>query len=128
MAEVAHPFGEWVGGRFSVWSSVGLPVAIALGMPAFEHFLAGAHAVEARPLAAILLLDQGAERVAYDPGGLGGVLLPARKTVEQPVGAVLGATGVAGARRTEIDRATRDPSSDEVSGGPPGWPWVWRAW
>jgi glucose-6-phosphate isomerase len=40
------PFGEWVGGRFSVWSSVGLPIAIALGMPAFEHFLAGAHAVD----------------------------------------------------------------------------------
>ncbi|MCM2327914.1 MAG: glucose-6-phosphate isomerase [Lysobacter sp.] len=40
------PFGEWVGGRFSVWSSVGLPVAIAVGMPAFERFLAGAHAVD----------------------------------------------------------------------------------
>ncbi len=40
------PFGGWVGGRFSVWSSVGLPAAIALGMPAFERFLAGAHAVD----------------------------------------------------------------------------------
>ncbi len=40
------PFGEWVGGRFSVWSSVGLPVAIAIGMPAFERFLAGAHALD----------------------------------------------------------------------------------
>ncbi len=40
------PFADWVGGRFSVWSSVGLPVAIALGMPAFERFLAGAHAVD----------------------------------------------------------------------------------
>ncbi len=42
------PFAEWVGGRFSVWSSVGLPVAIAIGMPAFERFLAGAHAVDSR--------------------------------------------------------------------------------
>ena len=40
------PFAEWIGGRFSVWSSVGLPVAIALGMPAFDRFLAGAHAVD----------------------------------------------------------------------------------
>jgi len=40
------PFGEWVGGRYSVWSSVGLPIAIALGMPAFERLLAGAHAVD----------------------------------------------------------------------------------
>ncbi len=40
------PFDEWVGGRYSVWSSVGLPVAIALGMPCFERLLAGAHAVD----------------------------------------------------------------------------------
>ncbi len=40
------PFGEWVGGRFSLWSSVGLPIAIAIGMPRFERMLAGAHAVD----------------------------------------------------------------------------------
>jgi glucose-6-phosphate isomerase len=40
------PFGEWVGGRYSVWSSVGIPIAIAIGMPAFERFLAGAHALD----------------------------------------------------------------------------------
>jgi len=39
-------FPEWVGGRFSVWSAVGLPVAIAIGMPAFDRMLAGAHAVD----------------------------------------------------------------------------------
>jgi glucose-6-phosphate isomerase len=40
------PFADWVGGRFSLWSSVGLPVAIAIGMARFEHMLAGAHAVD----------------------------------------------------------------------------------
>jgi glucose-6-phosphate isomerase len=40
------PFGEWIGGRYSLWSSVGLPVAIAIGMPAFERLLAGAHAAD----------------------------------------------------------------------------------
>jgi glucose-6-phosphate isomerase len=40
------PFAEWVGGRFSLWSSVGLPVAIAVGMPRFEQLLAGAHAAD----------------------------------------------------------------------------------
>jgi len=40
------PFGAWVGGRYSVWSSVGLPVAMALGMARFEQLLAGAHAVD----------------------------------------------------------------------------------
>jgi len=34
---------DWVGGRYSVWSAIGLPIAIALGMDAFEEFLAGAH-------------------------------------------------------------------------------------
>ncbi|MBK7658073.1 MAG: glucose-6-phosphate isomerase [Betaproteobacteria bacterium] len=40
------PFGEWIGGRYSLWSSVGLPIAIAIGMPAFERLLAGAHAAD----------------------------------------------------------------------------------
>jgi glucose-6-phosphate isomerase len=40
------PFAEWVGGRFSVWSSVGLPLAIGIGMPGFERLLAGAHAAD----------------------------------------------------------------------------------
>ena len=40
------PFSDWVGGRFSVWSSVGLPVAIGIGMPRFEQLLAGAHAAD----------------------------------------------------------------------------------
>jgi glucose-6-phosphate isomerase len=36
-------FADWVGGRYSLWSSVGLPVAIAIGMARFEQMLAGAH-------------------------------------------------------------------------------------
>ena len=40
------PFADWVGGRFSVWSSVGLPLAIAVGAQRFERFLAGAHAAD----------------------------------------------------------------------------------
>ncbi|PID64621.1 MAG: glucose-6-phosphate isomerase [Gammaproteobacteria bacterium] len=39
-------FWEWVGGRFSLWSSVGLPIALACGMPAFRELLAGAHAMD----------------------------------------------------------------------------------
>jgi glucose-6-phosphate isomerase len=39
-------FHDWVGGRYSLWSSVGLPIAIAVGMPAFEKLLAGAHAAD----------------------------------------------------------------------------------
>ena len=40
-------FWDWVGGRFSVWSAVGLSCAIALGWEAFEGFLAGAAVMDA---------------------------------------------------------------------------------
>jgi len=40
-------FWDWVGGRFSVWSAVGLSCAAALGWKAFEEFLAGAAAMDA---------------------------------------------------------------------------------
>jgi len=36
-------FWDWVGGRYSVWSAIGLPVVLAVGMDHFEEFLAGAH-------------------------------------------------------------------------------------
>ena len=37
---------DWVGGRYSVWSAIGLPIALALGMDAFDGLLAGAHAMD----------------------------------------------------------------------------------
>lgn len=37
---------EWVGGRYSLWSAVGLPVALRFGMDAFEELLAGARAMD----------------------------------------------------------------------------------
>src|SRR3546814_784199 len=39
-------FWDWVGGRYSVWSAVGLPVAVAIGMDRCEELLAGAHAMD----------------------------------------------------------------------------------
>jgi glucose-6-phosphate isomerase len=39
-------FWDWVGGRYSVWSAIGLPVAIAVGSQRFEEFLAGGHAMD----------------------------------------------------------------------------------
>ena len=41
------PMWDWVGGRYSVWSAVGLPVALAVGMDAFEELLEGARAMDA---------------------------------------------------------------------------------
>jgi len=44
--EQVYPFFPWVGGRYSVWSAVGMPLAMAIGVPAFLSFLAGARAMD----------------------------------------------------------------------------------
>ena len=36
------PMWDWVGGRYSLWSAIGLPIALAVGMDSFEAMLAGA--------------------------------------------------------------------------------------
>ncbi len=39
-------FWDWVGGRYSLWSAIGLPIALYLGMDKFEELLGGAHAMD----------------------------------------------------------------------------------
>jgi glucose-6-phosphate isomerase len=39
-------FWDWVGGRYSLWSAIGLSIALAIGMDGFEQLLAGAHEVD----------------------------------------------------------------------------------
>jgi glucose-6-phosphate isomerase len=45
-AEQVFGFWDWVGGRYSIWSSVGLSCAVALGWEAFEGLLAGGAAMD----------------------------------------------------------------------------------
>jgi glucose-6-phosphate isomerase len=40
------PFWDWVGGRYSLWSAIGLPIACVIGMDHFEELLAGAHEMD----------------------------------------------------------------------------------
>ena len=40
------PFWDWVGGRYSLWSAIGLSIACAVGMDRFEELLGGAHDVD----------------------------------------------------------------------------------
>jgi glucose-6-phosphate isomerase len=44
--ENMFPFWDWVGGRYSVWSAIGLSVALAVGFKHFSALLAGAHAMD----------------------------------------------------------------------------------
>ncbi|MFA7238937.1 MAG: glucose-6-phosphate isomerase [Sulfuricellaceae bacterium] len=39
-------FWDWVGGRYSLWSAIGLPIAVYIGMDHFEALLAGAHEMD----------------------------------------------------------------------------------
>ncbi len=39
-------FWDWVGGRYSLWSAIGLPLAIAIGAEGFRSFLTGGHAMD----------------------------------------------------------------------------------
>ena len=57
------PMWDWVGGRYSLWSAVGFPIALAIGTKAFDELLAGAaefdrHVLEA-PLEANLAVRHG---------------------------------------------------------------------
>ncbi|KAF1684836.1 glucose-6-phosphate isomerase [Pseudoxanthomonas broegbernensis] len=62
-AERVLPMWDWVGGRYSLWSAVGFPIALAIGFERFEQLLEGAaqfdaHALEA-PLESNLAVRHG---------------------------------------------------------------------
>ena len=42
----AFAFWDWVGGRYSLWSTIGLPLVLAVGFDNFSRLLAGAHAMD----------------------------------------------------------------------------------
>jgi glucose-6-phosphate isomerase len=68
---IATTFGfwDWVGGRYSLWSAIGLPIAIAIGAQGFRELLAGAHAMDqhfrSEPLARNLPVRLGLLDVWY---------------------------------------------------------------
>ncbi|WKD48744.1 glucose-6-phosphate isomerase [Microbulbifer spongiae] len=44
--ENIFPMWSWVGGRYSLWSAIGLPIVLACGYEVFEQLLQGAHAMD----------------------------------------------------------------------------------
>ena len=44
--ENVFPMWDWVGGRYSLWSAIGLPLALAIGIDNFRSLLRGAHAMD----------------------------------------------------------------------------------
>ena len=45
-ADNVFPLWDWVGGRYSLWSAIGLPVALGIGMNNFRALLGGGHAMD----------------------------------------------------------------------------------
>jgi glucose-6-phosphate isomerase len=45
-ADARFDMWDWVGGRYSLWSAIGLAVELAVDTPAWEQFLAGGHAMD----------------------------------------------------------------------------------
>jgi glucose-6-phosphate isomerase len=68
-AEQVFGFWDWVGGRYSLWSSVGLAVRVAIGNDRFDELLAGAHLVDEHvrtaPIAANAAVQLALLRVWY---------------------------------------------------------------
>ena len=44
--ENIFPMWDWVGGRYSLWSAIGLPIALSIGMDNFKALLSGAHQMD----------------------------------------------------------------------------------
>jgi glucose-6-phosphate isomerase len=82
-------FWDWVGGRYSVWSAIGLPVMIAVGPARFHEFLEGAHEMDehfrSAPLAANMPVILGLLGVWYrDVWGFGSLaVLPYDQRLER---------------------------------------------
>ncbi len=53
-ADNTFAFWDWVGGRYSLWSAIGLPIALYLGMDHYEELLQGAHEMDNHFLSAPL--------------------------------------------------------------------------
>jgi len=81
-------FWDWVGGRYSLWSAIGLSIALAVGFEAFEELLAGAHAVDehfrATPLERNIPATMGLLGVWYNNffGAQTHAILPYDETLE----------------------------------------------
>ena len=50
--ERCFPLWDWVGGRYSLWSAVGISIALTLGWQSFQRLLYGAHSLDMHTLAA----------------------------------------------------------------------------
>ena len=67
--ENIFPMWDWVGGRYSLWSAIGLPIALSIGMDRYQELLTGAHLADkhfrAEPLSQNIPVIMGLLTVWY---------------------------------------------------------------
>ncbi len=112
-------FWDWVGGRYSVWGAVGLPLMIAIGPDRFAEFLGGAHAMDRHFAEAPLPRNM--------PVLLGLVGIWHRDVMGYPTRAITALrpaarapAGLSPATRHGIQRQARDAGRQRPSRAPPG--------
>ena len=116
-------FWDWVGGRYSLWSAIGLPIMIAIGPEHFRDFLAGAHEMDRHFATAPLLKNMPVVM------GLIGYLAPRRLRLSgarrHPLRPAAGApAGLSAAARHGIERQAASRSTASRRSTPTG-PLVW---
>ena len=105
-------FWDWVGGRYSLWSAIGLPIAIAIGAEGFRALLAGARAMDEH--------FAGAGRAQpADAARPGRRLVPQLPRLREPLRRALRASAAAAARlpaaaRDGKQRQARRPSGESL--------------
>ena len=106
-------FWDWVGGRYSLWSAIGLSIALSIGMDNFEELLTGAHVMDEHfrtaPLEQNLPVMLGLLGVWYNNFfGAQTHRHPALRPVHAPLPRLLPA-GRHGVQRQERHQATAKP-------------------
>jgi glucose-6-phosphate isomerase len=80
-ADDVLPLWDWVGGRYSLWSAVGLPVALSCGMPVFERLLDGARMLDRHYAGAAITENLPATLALVDVWNRNALGLPTRAVV-----------------------------------------------
>jgi glucose-6-phosphate isomerase len=119
-------FWDWVGGRYSLWSAIGLSIALAVGMDRFEELLEGAHAADEHfrttPLERNIPVIMGVLGVWYNNffGAQSHAILPYDQYLHRFPAYLQQGDMESNGKRTTLDGQVVDYSTGPIIWGEPG--------
>ncbi|GAB4576222.1 MAG: glucose-6-phosphate isomerase [Rhodothalassiaceae bacterium] len=119
-------FADWVGGRYSLWSSIGLPVALAVGRAGFEAMLDGGHAMDRHFLEAPLARNMPvlmALLAIWNSNFLGAAsiaILPYDRRLDRFIDHLQQLDMESNGKRVNLEGAVLDYDSGQIIWGRPG--------